>query len=130
MFIKKPRKFSVKGLFQVKGLELPLVMYNNIANSLTKFIDLIEQEKAGFVLKGEKNKEIEYTSLAKEQTEKLFVKKDFFTAIIEYYSTNTALSDRMYYKLTVEYLHLNKVIKGRISNLSHSYRRQIPYPLQ
>lgn len=114
MFIKKPRKFTVKGLFQVKGLELPLVMYNNIANSLTKFISLIEEGKVGFVLRGETDKDIEYSSVTEKHTEKLIVRKVLLTTVIEYYSADKNLSDRMYYRLHVENLHLNKVIKGRI----------------
>lgn len=114
MFIKKPRKFTVKGLFQVKGLELPLVMYNNIANSLTKFITLIEEGKVGFVLRGETDKDIEYSSVTEKHTEKLIARKVLLTTVIEYYSVGKNLSDRMYYKLYVENLHLNKVIKGRI----------------
>lgn len=114
MFIKKPRKFSVKGLFQVKGLDLPLVMYNNIANSLTKFISLIEEEKVGFVLRGETDKDIEYSSVTEQHTEKLIVRKVLLTTVIEYYNVGKNLSDRMYYRLHVENLHLNKVLKGRI----------------
>ena len=114
MFIKKPRKFTVKGLFQVKGLELPLVMYNNIANSLTKFISLIEEGKVGFVLRGETDKDIKYSSVTEKHTEKLIVRKVLLTTVIEYYSVGKNLSDRMYYRLHVENLHLNKVIKGRI----------------
>lgn len=114
MFIKKPRKFSVKGLFQVKGLDLPLVMYNNIANSLTKFISLIETNKASFVLRGETDKDIEYSSVTEQHTEKLIVRKVLLTTVIEYYNVGKNLSDRMYYRLHVENLHLNKVLKGRI----------------
>lgn len=114
MFVKKPRKFTVKGLFQVKGLELPLVMYNNIANSLTKFISLIEEEKVGFVLRGETDKDIEYSSVTEQHTEKLIVRKVLLTTVIEYYNIGKNLSDRMYYRLHVENLHLNKVFKGRI----------------
>nr|DAX74421.1 MAG TPA: DHFR protein [Caudoviricetes sp.] len=118
MFIKKPRKFSVKGLFQVKGLDLPLVMYNNIANSLTKFISLIETDKASFVLRGEADKDIEYSSVTKDDTEKLNVRKVLLTTVIEYYHVGKTLSDRMYYRIIVENLHLNKVIKGRISKVN------------
>lgn len=114
MFVKKPRKFTVKGLFQVKGLELPLVMYNNIANSLTKFTTLIEEGKVGYVLRGETDKDIEYSSVTKDDTEKLTVRKVLFTTVIEYYHVGKTLSDRMYYRIHVENLHLNKVIKGRI----------------
>ena len=114
MFIKKPRKFSVKGLFQVKGLDLPLVMYNNIANSLTKFISLIETDKASFVLRGETDKDIEYSSVTEQHTEKLIVRKVLLTTVIEYYNVGKNLSDRMYYRLHVENLHLNKMLKGRI----------------
>ena len=118
MFIKKPRKFTVKGLFQVKGLELPLVMYSNIANSLTKFISLIEEGKVGFVLRGETDKDIEYSSVTEKHTEKLIVRKVLLTTVIEYYSVGKNLSDRMYYRIIVENLHLNKVIKGRISKVN------------
>ena len=114
MFIKKPRKFSVKGLFQVKGLDLPLVMYNNITNSLTKFISLIEVDKASFVLRGETDKDIEYSSVTEKYTEKLIVRKVLLTTVIEYHNVGKNLSDRMYYRLHVENLHLNKVLKGRI----------------
>ena len=118
MFIKKPRKFTVKGLFQVKGLDLPLVMYNNIANSLTKFTTLIEEGKVGFVLRGDTDKDIEYSSVTKDDTEKLTVRKVLFTTVIEYYHVGKTLSDRMYYRVIVENLHLNKVIKGRISKVN------------
>ena len=114
MFVKKPRKFSVKGLFQVKGLDLPLVMYNNIANSLTKFISLIEEEKVAYVLRGETDKDIEYSSITEQHTEKLIVRKVLLTTVIEYYNVGKNLSDRMYYRLHVENLHLNKLLKGRI----------------
>ena len=118
MFIKKPRKFTVKGLFQVKGLDLPLVMYNNIANSLSKFTTLIEEGKVGYVLRGETDKDIEYSSVTKDDTEKFNVRKVLFTTVIEYYHVGKTLSDRMYYRIIVENLHLNKVIKGRISKVN------------
>lgn len=118
MFIKKPRKFTVKGLFQVKGLELPLVMYNNIANSLTKFTTLIEEGKVGFILRGDTDKDIEYSSVTVDDTEKLNVRKVLLTTVIEYYHVGKTLSDRMYYRIIVENLHLNKVIKGRISKVN------------
>lgn len=118
MFIKKPRKFTVKGLFQVKGLDLPPVMYNNIANSLTKFTTLIEEGKVGYVLRGETDKDIEYSSVTKDDTEKLNVRKVLLTTVIEYYHVGKTLSDRMYYRIIVENLHLNKVIKGRISKVN------------